>query len=246
MRIEDFIDVSNKAENVEELFNLYKTAMSSLGFDQLVFSLMTDHKMIDRDAGHGIIVNYAEDWMKYYISKKYDIHDPVRRQMYTAPSTFVWSDIVDLPTLTTLQRRLMAEATDAGLKDGIGIPLRGPLGVIAGIGAASSAGGVELENKNLMSFANLISQQFYTVFLFLESKREKIKSLDRAAILLTDREQEILKWCSRGKTRSEIADTLILSDATVDFHVSNALRKLDASNITLGVLKALHLGLIQL
>ncbi|MDD9899503.1 MAG: autoinducer binding domain-containing protein [Alphaproteobacteria bacterium] len=243
MRFEDFIESSSRAQNVDALFDDYKKAMHQLGFDRLIFSLMTDHVSIDRNAGHGIILNYSDDWMNYYTEKSYDVYDPVRRQMFSAAGTFRWDDVMEVPTLTDTQKTLMYEADDAGMKSGIGIPLRGPRGALAGIGAASSTGGVALDDKVLLSYAHLISQQFYTVFLELESNRTPDGD---GVIFLTDREQEILKWCGRGKTRGEIATLLSLSDRTVNFHINNALKKLGASNVTLGVLKALHRGLIQI
>lgn len=72
LSIETFIEQSNRATSVEELFEYYKKAMMSLGFDQIIFSLMTNHTSIERPAGHGIIANYSESWMKYYQEKKYE------------------------------------------------------------------------------------------------------------------------------------------------------------------------------
>ena len=112
-------------------------------------------------------------------------------------------------------------------------------GAIAGIGAASSAGGVELD-KNGLSFVNLLAHQFYTAFLSLEKKPET------GVVLLTDRERDVLQWFAKGKTRWEVAEILNLSENTVAFHSRNIFQKLDANNITLAVLKALHSGLIQL
>ena len=120
----------------------------------------------------------------------------------------------------------------------------GPRGAIAGIGAASSAGGVELENKNLLSYANLISQQFYTVYLALEMQ-QGCQAEHRFAYL-SDREQEVMKWLANGKTKSEIGDIIGISEHTVHSYVKSSLKKLNASNTTMGVLKALQMGLIQL
>jgi LuxR family quorum sensing-dependent transcriptional regulator len=242
--IEEFIDASNKAQSIDELFALYKAAMGKLGFDRLIFSLMTDHIAIQRRAGHGIFFNYPEDWMKYYVEKKFEVIDPVRRQMYVAPTIFSWKGVTELPTVTETQNRFMLEATEAKLYDGIGIPLRGPRGAIAGVGAASSSGSVEIKNKNLMSYVNLVSQQFYTVYLSLEMQPEVTETSE--FVLLTDREQETLKWLACGKTKSEIADIVGISEHTVHSHVKSSLKKLDANNTTMAVLKALQMGLIQL
>jgi len=61
---------------------------------------------------------------------------------------------------------------------------------------------------------------------------------------LSAREHEILCRTSGGLTKREIADAIELSYHTVDFHVRNILRKLDAKNMLLAVTKAQHLGLI--
>lgn len=239
MGIEEFIEASNRAASVDELFDLYKQAMGDLGFDRLIFSLMTDHIAIQRRAGHGLMLNYPDDWMKFYMDKKLEVLDPVRHKLYIAPGVFTWESLNEHSTLTKTQSNCLSMGDEAGLHDGIGIPLRGPRGAIAGIGAASSAGGVQ-PDKNVLSRAQLISQQFYTAFLCLEQKPQALPF-----VRLSDREQEVLKWCAAGKTRLDIADIMVLSEDTIGFHVKNILRKLDASNITLAVLKALHMGLIQ-
>ncbi|MEZ0226969.1 MAG: autoinducer binding domain-containing protein [Alphaproteobacteria bacterium] len=244
MVIEEFIEASNKAQTVDQLFELYKQAMHRLGFDRIIFSLMTDHVSIQRQAGHGIMLNYSEDWMKYYVENNCEVYDPVRRFMYSSPGAFTWEGLMEKPLHSDKQRVFMKEGDEAGMHDGIGVPLRGPRGAIAGVGAASSSGGVELADKKVMAYVNLLSHQFYTVYLTLEAQR--LTKGDQPVIRLSDREQEVLKWCARGKTKSEISDILGLSEHTVHTYIKDALKKLDANNMTLGVLKALQSGLIQL
>lgn len=64
-------------------------------------------------------------------------------------------------------------------------------------------------------------------------------------ITLTDRERQVLAWAARGKTTSETADILKLSDETVEGYIRNGIRKLSASNKTQAAVKAVYLGLID-
>lgn len=50
MRIEQFMEASNRAGSVGEIFELYKRAVAALGFDVLNFNPMTGHFLIDRRA----------------------------------------------------------------------------------------------------------------------------------------------------------------------------------------------------
>ena len=65
-----------------------------------------------------------------------------------------------------------------------------------------------------------------------------------AGVMLSAREAEVLRWMADGKTSSEAARILALSERTVNFHVSSALAKLGAANKTAAVVKAALLGLI--
>jgi len=63
---------------------------------------------------------------------------------------------------------------------------------------------------------------------------------------LTEREVEILRHVAKGKSNREIADELVLSEATVRTHVSNILNKLHLASRTQATLYALRKGLAPL
>jgi DNA-binding NarL/FixJ family response regulator len=63
---------------------------------------------------------------------------------------------------------------------------------------------------------------------------------------LTDRETEVLRAVARGWSNQEIADKLVISEATVKTHVSNILSKLDLPSRTRAALYALKIGLVSL
>lgn len=61
---------------------------------------------------------------------------------------------------------------------------------------------------------------------------------------LTDREIEVLKWSSYGKTAQEVSEIMIISVNTVNFHVKNAMMKLETPNKIATVARASMLGLL--
>lgn len=63
---------------------------------------------------------------------------------------------------------------------------------------------------------------------------------------LTQRELEVLQLLAQGLRNQEIARQLTISERTVKFHVSSILSKLDASNRTDAVKKAVQRGLVKL
>ena len=62
---------------------------------------------------------------------------------------------------------------------------------------------------------------------------------------LTAREREVLSHAAAGRTTREIAEELVLSPATVETHLRNAHRRLDARNRAQAVALAIDLGELQ-
>ena len=63
---------------------------------------------------------------------------------------------------------------------------------------------------------------------------------------LTERELEVIRLVAQGKSNQEIAESLVISEATVRTHVSNILSKLHLASRTQAALYALREGLASL
>lgn len=72
------------------------------------------------------------------------------------------------------------------------------------------------------------------------------KSSTTAAVSLTTRERECLLWLARGLRNCRIAERLGVSGVTVEFHLSNACRKLQARTRGQALVRAIQLGLLVL
>jgi DNA-binding CsgD family transcriptional regulator len=238
--LEEFIDITNRAQTREELFVLYCAALKSLGYDRVVYTFITDHTQIGQKAGHGAQSCYPEDWMRHYATKNYYQIDPVPRYALRSSAPFSWEQIVRTQSLSKAQVNFMEEAQEAGLNDGIGVPLYGAMGEIAGVGLASSIGGIA-PDRNLLSKIKLMTEQFHMSYGCLSIQQDKLES-----VRLTPTESEILKWWASGKTADEIATITSSSCRAIKWHISNIYAKLDANSKALAVVKAIRFGLIPL
>jgi LuxR family transcriptional activator of conjugal transfer of Ti plasmids len=62
---------------------------------------------------------------------------------------------------------------------------------------------------------------------------------------LSRREKECLKWASLGKSSWDIGVILEISENTVNFHLKNAMKKLQTNSRLVAVLRAIDLGHLE-
>ena len=63
---------------------------------------------------------------------------------------------------------------------------------------------------------------------------------------LTEREREVLRLMTQGKSNQEIGTALFITEGTVKFHVNHILNKLDVTDRTQAVITALKRGIASL
>ena len=75
---------------------------------------------------------------------------------------------------------------------------------------------------------------------------DKVMWIQRAFTydILTDREHQVLSLLAEGKTNKEIAEVLVISDRTVQTHLSNIFHKMKVASRTEAVLTAIRRGWI--
>lgn len=233
MRIDDFIAASHGVTSQADLVRLFVSAIGTYGYDRFLYASLNG-------AGSelpALVRNYPDDWMRTYEDRDYRVNDPVRLKVGHTRGAFTWESVMR-GRLTRGQRLLMEEADEAGLKDGVAVPIYLPRGEVVGFGLASSSGGTD-PHAHLVPLY-MLSLQFHTVWSAMALPQPQ--ALPR----LTGREIEVLKWAAQGKSNWAIGEIMTISEHGVHYHLRNILRKLQVDSRTTAVVKAYHLGLITL
>ena len=238
--IDRFISQIDDADCLDEVRASLEFQMKRLGFDKFCYWLIWP------PFGPRIsfvLGNYPEKWLKYYTSKNFRSDDIVGRYASLCTRPFSWQEAYKNYTLTSSQKKVIEGGIDAGLKSGASVPIHGPGPAVATFSVSNDMDQKELDKAFIL--------HRHEIHLIATYAHEKIISLRFGApeisdLKLTAREIEVVTWTARGKTGWETAQILNISEDTVKQHIENSCHKLDASNKSHVVAKALQYGLICL
>lgn len=236
MTFEEFVERTNSAESWEDIFQALCGAVGDFGYDYVAYFLLTDHPAQGQEAGFCIegAINAREMQIHPADSK-------CSRTLSSEPGfhqahPFQWTGI---GCGTPIQTKVMETDGADKLHDGMGIPIHGANGALAGLVLASCRNGKAKTDANSQSRLMALAMQFHLAYAGLKSGAN-----NHDPVTLTPREREVLLWAAEGKSDSVISDILGITVPTVRFHLQNTFRKLNTHDRTLAVLKAMRQGLI--
>lgn len=180
--------------------------------------------------------NYPDRWVDRYLSNKYLDIDPIVRRTENDVRPLVWSS-----NLFEEQPGFWEDARAYGISHGWALAVHGPhraTGLLSLARSHQPIGVSELGEKEM----KLVWLSH--VILAMIGEAESKTRVPELAYQLTGREREVLRWSAAGKTAEEIGTILGITARTVTFHVTSSLCKLDVTNKTQAVAKALIWGLI--
>ncbi len=184
------------------------------------------------------VTNYPEEWVTHYTDTGLVEHDPVVAYAPHTTTATPWSALENVDLMTRQQRKTMAYAQDYGLNSGLFFSTRQFSGGMQVISFAS-------RDKINLSPEELTAAS--TAGSIIATQLAGINRSPPAGRLnpLSDRERECLTWAAVGKASVDIELIMGISRNTVDFHIKNAMAKLDAGSRIYAIVKAIRLGLIN-
>jgi len=188
-----------------------------------------------------VTATYSAEWQKHYAQKAYIDIDPIVRAGFGGILPIDWSEI---DRSDPVVRKFFGEAQELDVgSQGLSLPMRGRHGEF-GLFCVTWNGEVDEWRKikeALLRDLMVVAWNFHAAAL-----RSCGVRLNEKKIRLPPREASCLRWKALGKTDEDIARILSISPYTVRFHLEAARSRLNTTNTTHTVAKALALGLINL
>ncbi|EJL56643.1 response regulator containing a CheY-like receiver domain and an HTH DNA-binding domain [Rhizobium sp. CF122] len=180
--------------------------------------------------------NWPGQWFDRYLKLNYFHSDPVVRLVRRSGRSVIWSQSLKLQALPSKSKRIMDEASDFGLVDGLTIPLHSQNGMD---GVFSVAGRRAKLTPAEVTLLEIVATRAHRRLLDLAPSAAP----PREDCTVTKAESECLTWCVSGKTDREIAAMTGRSPRTIQTHIGNLQRKLGAANRAQLVAEAFRRGL---
>ncbi|WP_159084295.1 helix-turn-helix transcriptional regulator [Dongshaea marina] len=185
--------------------------------------------------------NTPSAWNHYYAQNQLLEIDPIVDLSYRQSRPIYWDQLRFLYQLKPLQLKFLHAAREAGLYEGLSIPLHGPCHYHAILSLfLNSQSRSDSQSSSLASLLLCANHLFDKACELYGSRYFKILNKD-----LSERECECLRWASEGKTSWEIAKILGISERTVNYHLTQSASKTDSSNRYQAIARAVYAGLLH-
>jgi LuxR family transcriptional regulator, quorum-sensing system regulator BjaR1 len=184
-----------------------------------------------------LCLSWPDEWRQRYFEKNYLPNDPAQLHLARSIDPYTWSDTLACPDYSKSQKRIVHEAGEFKMKEGLLVPI---LGLGTGIAMISIAG--SNRDLSLRDRAELHLAAIYThAQIRILSKRRT-----RPLPALSLRERECLQWAAVGKSDWEIGEILSISEKTANAHIEHVKQKYRVSTRMLAVVYAVQRGIIHM
>ena len=237
--IEQFTSFAATAENLNEVATAFETCSRAL--DIRYFLYLASDVPFQHAAPPFVMTNADQEWRSQYLETAEYLNDPVVRAAMTNVLAFEWPTRPDPASLSKNEVEFLQNASEYGLRYSAAVPLHGP-----GPARAALCLMTDSTTKKSLDGCELITLQILGLSLHDTARRLRYDEQNGSdSSHLTDREIQCLAWAARGKTSWETAMILEVTETTINFHLTNAMKKLGVVTRPHAVATAVAMGLIN-
>ena len=198
-----------------------------------------------RESRNYVWTNLPLEWVRLYDQNSYVEVDPRVTDAVTHTTPMQW-DRFTFPSTKRL-REFFDNAAKYGVCSGVAVGLRDPQRALAGLYLGSVRPRIDDAERARYSHiqGNILLLAHFIHALVTTNIVGRGLPAPSMGAALSPREHECLQLAAKGLSSSQIAETLVIGERTVHFHISNLLSKLGVANRHEAIAKAVAAGLIS-
>jgi len=225
-----------RADNSDDVFNLLAAYGVGFGLEYLFAGSLSMEISGSGQPPVFFMSKTPEKWEEVYLANGYLYIDPGVEYATRMTRSFRWAECYEHATQEQLRYR--SEMQTLGLNYGIVFPMHHTVGC---------TGAVVFASKHHFDLAPMIKTQLEIVARCAFEKLESLIGRPESTniIKLSEREREILTLVAQGKTNWEVGKILEFSEYSVRDYLKDVSRRLNTSNRTHTVTRAIQMGLIS-
>lgn len=231
-----FVERCGRAATISELSESFLSEMSRLGFPHVALASHVDP--LRPPTGAVMVLRYPTSWVEHFSAEQYQRFDPVFEAAKRRPTPFHWDDQHFLSGLSKPQRRVLNEASEAGVAHGFTIPIRGPDALPASCSLVPDKGGVDPRHYRLA--------HTMAVLVHESARRMSAALIVTPTAHLTMRERQCLTLVARGKSDWAISKIIGVSERAVRGAIERAKKRLGVATRTQAIVRSLYSGDLSL
>jgi len=232
-----FVETLDRLSTLEDVTSTLEHALARFGIEHFI---VVGPPISGNDFDDLVIASrWPRAFFMLYVENDHARVDPLLRRAAQSHMPFEWNAESFFASADPRVAEVMRRRADFGLKHGYLVPIHGPNGYE---GHVSMTGPALALSASARYALHLMAVYAFDRMCALRGHRGERPSRKSA---LTSREREVLAWAARGKSASQISETLRISKRTVDEHTQTAARKLGAANRTQAVAIALRDRIIE-
>ncbi|MGO4573175.1 LuxR family transcriptional regulator [Microvirga sp. 2TAF3] len=229
-----FIESLDRLTTPQGVIDAMERSFTLFGFENFIMTGLPHPEQ--RIEGLVLLKKWPVEWYQLYIRRNYDRNDPVIRLCRQTVQPFEWAEAPYDAEIQPRAAEVMNGASEFGMQEGYCLPVHG----LSGYEACLSMSGRHLD---------LTSRTKPAIHLMAMYAFERVRQILSPPIRtnpLTAREQETLRWAAVGKSALDTSEILGVTERTITAHIASACQKLNATNKTHAVARALQHRLIQI
>jgi LuxR family transcriptional regulator, quorum-sensing system regulator BjaR1 len=226
-----FIEDLDRLTTPEAVMDAMERSLSFFGFENFIMTCLPRPR--ERFEHAVLMRKWPDGWFEIYTSEDY-----VRHHCRNTVQPFEWQDAPIYANAGPRALEVMNRAVDYGMKQGFCLPVHG----INGYEACLSMSGTSLD----LSPRTKPALHLMSMYAFERIRAHVVPVSDKHVKTLTSREREMLVWAAAGKSAADTGDILGITERTVTAHIVSACQKLEATNKTQAVARALQHRIITI